>query len=479
MHTYYRRILPGGSIAVTTLLLLGTACPSESAQTSETSATTESPPSTGAVESTGSTGGATDGASGSTTAPTSGETTMAPPAVCGDGVVAPEEVCDDGNDVAEDGCDANCQRTAAIVWTTTYNGEAGKGDYGRGVAIDKTGRIVIVGNEHDAMGWSQMLLLVLDADGKQLWKKTIPGEAMRHAVLSSVALGDDGTIYAGGWDEIDDVSSRAIFRSFAPDGKDGWTFSEPAPTTGFAAIQAVQFAGGALYTVGQEALADTGGQMVARKHTLADGAAAWKTVHQGERTWAFGRAVAVTGGEIVAAGGAGDKSNLSYPLIVRLDAAGAVTSFSVDDKGDAGAWFGASPIGPDGDVVLAGRYSPPGNTFFDFTVSRVGPDGAVKWIDYKDGTQVFDQANGVAVGPDEGVFAAGGLTIVGELSNVFVRRYEGDGAIRWSSSYDNTDISLDDAAFGVAYGPDFLVAVGYTLVQGEGANVWVRRFGID
>ncbi len=438
----------------------------------------------GSTSGVGSTGAVTDsGGSSSTTAPTSGATTEAAstgaPAVCGDGIVAPEEICDDGNDVPEDGCNAQCQKTGAVVWTKSYNGPGDSDEFAEDVAVGEDGRIVIVGYQVGAMNKYEMLLLVLDPDGNEVWNKVIPGELGLDAALRSVVLGDDGTIYVAGFDFVDDVTSNAIVRSFAPDGKAGWTFAEQSLDPGFAVVNDLEFAGGALYSVGQEVLADPGTQITVRKHAVGDGAPAWKTTSQGGLTWSYGGAVAVTKAGIVVVGGASPSKSTNFPLILRLDDKGVAGPPSVDPKGEPGLWLDVKPIGDAGDVVLAGRFAPPGVTEYDYTVRRIGADGAEQWSVYQDQDQLFDQANGVSVGPDGSVFTAGLVTKIGENENVYVRSLTGEGDVVWSSTYNDVDLDLNDVAGAVAHGPDFAVAVGFTLAKGQGANMWVRRYALD
>lgn len=85
----------------------------------------------------------------STSAPT---TSASDPALCGDGHVDDGEACDDGNAEPHDGCDSTCARTGALSWY--YESAAG---HASGVAIDATGRIVVVGEEA-----GQALVLALD-----------------------------------------------------------------------------------------------------------------------------------------------------------------------------------------------------------------------------------------------------------------------------------------------------------------------------
>lgn len=133
----------------------------------------------------------------------------------------------------------------------------------------------------------------------------------------------------------------------------------------------------------------------------------------------------------------------------------------------------------------------------DTVVVTVDPPGAVKWT-RQFGTNAWDVASSVAIGPDGHVYAAGYTE--GELQgstagdvDAFVRSYSSQGVHRWTRQFGTTELDL---AFGVAVSSDGDVYVaGYTrgeLESGhasggidaflrsydaEGVHRWTRQFG--
>ncbi|WAS90630.1 DUF4215 domain-containing protein [Nannocystis punicea] len=412
-----------------------------------------------------------------TTEPTA-TTTGPAPAVCGDGVVAESEVCDDGNDEPDDGCDKKCKRTGAVLWTYSHNGAAGEYDSVGAVAVDPTGKIVIAGREGVSPTDSDMLLIALDPDGTELWKRTYPDKNGLPNVFSAVVIGDDGTIYAAGAEETVKDMASPVVRSFDPDGDEGWTFIEPPVDMIGASVSGLLFADGKLYSTGAEDLTLDDTQLSVRRHDLATGEAEWKTVTQADFSRAAGYGLVKTEGGVLVAGVVFDDENWSRPLLVVVDEGGAIVSVDVEEH-PGGAWFDAEAVGADGDIALVGRRRPEGVTGYDFAVRRVGADLAEKWIDIHDHEFLYGTGNGLAVGPDEQIFASGFHVAPGQFDDVFAAFYAGDGARLWTHTYNNEDIDLYDEATDAGWGPGFLVLAGQSNVLGEDGNVWVRALKAD
>lgn len=479
------RPYPRISLSLGPALLL-VACPGDpAATTAETS--------TGAATTTGTTtdtGGEPTSTSASTTAtPTTGDPTSSTtepatststgplPNVCGDGIVGDLEVCDDGNEDPDDGCNDQCQKTGAVEWTYTYNGPGSKNDGVEAIAVDATGRIIVAGFETSAMNEGDMLLIALAPDGSELWRKSIAGAAGEDDALLAVTVDDDGNIYAAGYEEYLANASNTVVRAFGPDGGELWTYVDPPPVDDYSIARGITLHDGALYTVGEENLLDAGTHLVVRRHDLATGEAAWKTISEEGSEAPFGGALAVVGSDVVVAGYALDNSTIRPLLAVFTDAGDHVETIVEDHPG--GAWFDVDPIGDAGDLVLVGRRHPEGVTGIDLVVRRVGPDFSEQWTQLLDHDLLFDTASDVAIGPDEAIFVSGGFVRKDEFQNVFGGRYSPQGTLLWTHTYNNPDIELDDFGTAAGFGPGFVVIGGYETVLGQGANVWVRRLKAD
>lgn len=479
------RYLPGraaGPVALSLApwLLLAAGCPSDTTTTTDSGA---SDPSTSSSSSSSTEPGPTSTSvtpttTGSTTDEPTSSTTEVAPAVCGDGEVAGVELCDDGNDEPDDGCNSKCEKTGAVEWTYTYNGAAGEYDAANAIAVDPTGKIIIVGSEAASVADIDPLIIALAPDGTELWRKTYPGEAGLDDGFSDVVLDDAGNIYAGGYEGTAADTYSALVRKFDGDGNPDWTYLDPPAMIDFSDVNALVLHDGALYSAGGEDLLDMGSQLVIRRHDLTTGETAWKTVSQADAFRVQAAGLTVANGQLVVAGGVYDEDDVSQPLIALLDTEGTIVSLDIEDH-LGGAWFDVATVGATGDLVLAGRRRPRGVTFYDIGVRRVGPDLSEQWTDIIDHDFLYDTANGVAVGPDESLFVSGFYVKGGEFDNMWGGRYAGDGTRQWTHTYNNDEIDLYDEAVDVAFGPDFMLLAGRSNVLGEDANVWVRRFKAD
>lgn len=398
--------------------------------------------------------------------------------MCGDGIVADTEACDDGNDDPNDGCDANCEKTGAVGWTYTYNGDAGKDDAALGVAISPSGQVIVAGYTITGDTLQRdMLLIAIDPDGTEAWRKSIPGDAGLNDIFTDVVVGGDGTIYVSGQEETMKGVSNSIVRAFEPGGDELWSYSDPPPVADVAIVRELYVTDDGLFSIGYEGLLDAGTQLVARRHELDTGAEVWKTPAQEGTKSAIGQAVVVVGDSVIGVGFALD-NNVTRPLIATFTQDGALVAIDIENS-DGGAWYDAQPIGADGDLVLAGTRFPGVVTDFDVAIRRIGLDLDEKWTQTFDLGGLRDKALGVAVGPDEAIFVAGQVHKMSRLGNVFGGRYSPDGELLWTHFYDNPDIHLDDSGEAAAFGLGFVVIAGSETALGEGSNVWVRRLDLN
>jgi len=391
---------------------------------------------------------------------------------CGNGTIEPGEVCDDGNLEPDDGCDAACMPVAAVEWTYMHNGGASQDDVASGVAVDRSGRVFVVGAE--VVQSRDALILALAPDGSALWRRTIDSFGFDDA-FTDVAVDGDGRVYAAGYEEVAAGVKSAVIRGFSSDGEDLWTFSEVPPMAGFTTIEALALADGALYSTGSEDGAAV--SLVVRRHAVDDGAVVWKTATTADATAAFAGGLATWGPHMIAAGSAlvGEQQ---HPLIVQVTHAGEILAATIAVE-DRGAWADVATLGGAGDVVLGGRLESADRHGFDVAARRITAQGATVWTQTIDHVDGFDAGRGVAVGAGQAVFVAGAVTTASGDSEIFGARLSGAGERRWTHVHANRGAGLDDHGTAAAFGPGFVVLVGDEQVAGEGTNVWVRRFSAE
>jgi hypothetical protein len=117
---------------------------------------------------------------------------------------------------------------------------------------------------------------------------------------------------------------------------------------------------------------------------------------------------------------------------------------------------------------------------FLFCGTIFGAEGDVLWTrTYNDAANQDDFGYGIAVDGDGNVYVTGSETVTGEASNVWVRKYDSDGDVLWTRTYNGTD-NDDDIGYGIAVDESGNVyVVGYEMTIAEAANIWVRKYDSD
>ncbi len=365
----------------------------------------------------------------------------------------------------------------AIAWTYTHDGAANKRDMALGVAVDKAGRIIVVGVE---TGETQDgLIIALSSEGEELWRRTFDGLAGLEDEFWGVVLDDDGRIFVAGSEEVAPNKRTSIVRAFDVEGGELWRFAEEPAVPSYAYIAGLALADGALYSVGADRIMDGGGLFTVRRHDPDTGALAWRTATQAGWKGAYGSGITATAERVIAVGYVKDED--IQPLTVVLDPAGAIVSETLQAI-PRGFWNQIAPIGAAGDLMLVGGTFMPGVINRDVIVRRVDANFVEQWSRTHEHEMLEDMGLGVAVGANEGVFIGGAVTstgTAGEHKDIFGARYTGEGTLLWTDLHDHPVAHGDDYGQAAAAGPGFFVLAGYETTPDHNADVWVRRFNDD
>ncbi|MBL8969704.1 MAG: PQQ-binding-like beta-propeller repeat protein [Myxococcales bacterium] len=384
---------------------------------------------------------------GETAAPTTGEPT---PAVCGDGVLGDGEACDDGNAADDDGCDVACARTGKLAWTWTEPAPFVASD----ITVGVDGRIVIVGGD---------TVLALSPAGAELWRRALPGAVS----LATVVVDAAGNIYTG--------SRDGVVHGLDPAGLHQWIsgIKDDPDSAVRTEITALVLHGDTLHALAMRG-AKAEYSTLLRRIDPGSGVQLTETPSPADIT-AIGRDLAVGADTIVAVGVAGQLADAIDPQLMRAfvatyDLDGAALSFTVAD--DPGPEFRSITATADG-YVLTG-VDPLAATII---VRGLDPDLHTQW-DREDQTFPAPLMYSVAAGPG-GALALAGRVELGDEKAALVRRLASGGDPMWTSVLTSPDDTGIGGAFALAFGPDFLVALGPDIAQTGDWTVWVRRFAID
>jgi uncharacterized delta-60 repeat protein len=380
----------------------------------------------------------------------------------------------------------------------------GVSDYGRDIAIQADGKIVLVGGSYAGVGGGHNFALArYDPDGSLDTSFSDDGTQTTdfggNDAASDVAIQPDGKILTVGYGPGDFALARynpdgSLDSSFSGDGTQTTDFGGGAAFRGAAYGVALQ-PDGKIVTVGFAPVgADPGDFALARYNP--DGSLDSSFSGDGTQTTDFGgtvdgaNGVAIQAdGKIVAVGRAAQIDGEGAFVLARYNPDGSLdSSFSGDGRQttDAGGDDAASDVAiqPDGRIVAVGSSYSFVAASTVFVVARYNADGSPDpSFGRFGGLEVIgfggtDQGYGVALQPDGKIVAAGDAS--GDFG---LARYNGDGSLDASFSGDGmltTDFGGSDGAYdaaeGVALQPDGkIVAVGgasgdFALARYEGGS---------
>jgi len=334
----------------------------------------------------------------------------------------------------------------ATLWLRTHDGDAHLLDRALDVEVDPTGDVVVAGYESGADANADLWLQKYDKDGQEIWTVLDPAGPETGVRASGIAIDGAGNIAVVGSDfSIEEEAWDILVRRYAPDGSLLWTRTHAG--------------GGGLEDMGVGAACDEDGKIVAvgyvgravpdgdeRRMTLdawvgaygGDGSQLWESTHDGPGSAddaALDAAIAENG-DILVAGYASTADDETDVWLRRYNADGeTIWTRTYDGPGDGTDRGMSVAIDPEGNILLCGHIDVPKEAW-NALVRKYDPDGDLIWTRTYDGEDsVFDAANDIATDAEGNVFVTGFEYVEGETQDVLVRRYDSDGDPFWTLTY--------------------------------------------
>jgi hypothetical protein len=192
----------------------------------------------------------------------------------------------------------------------------------------------------------------------------------------------------------------------------------------------------------------------------------------------FGHGVALTpgGNSFYTAGAIATNSQARNIWFRKYTTHGKVLWTKKLDGPDSGSdWVHGVAATPDGSLYLVGDMSVASN-WTDMWVGKYSSSGAKMWTRRVQGEPDDPEtAFAVAAAPDGGAYVAGRLSVSGQGTDIWLRRYTPSGKTAWTRKY-NRD-NLNDEARGVTVDPNGNVYVcGSIWDSGDGKIFWMRKY---
>ena len=412
-----------------------------------------------------------DDASDASTGVTTGDV----PADCGDGERQGLEQCDDGNDTPGDGCEPGCVLASGEpVWTETVDAEGGN-DVANAVAVAGNGDIVVAGGQTIG-GAMDVWVARYDAGGEPLSSMVVDYGEGGDDFANGVAILDDGALAIVGMREqpSDPMINDAIVLVLEANGDERWSVVVDDGKSDWANAVAVGAGGIAVTGVREGETTDDDAWFGVYD---PDGTEIWSQIEIGPGAVDdVGQGIAWTAdGGLVVVGERGSNDTRDIWISGR-DGNGEELWTAIEDF-EFGGDFAADVVVVDDTVWITGMISSPITNSEEIWIASYGTDGTAGATTTWNSTGfLLDSGAGIAVDGGD-VFIAGESAATDQQRNVFVGRF-GSGMPEpvWHDTQDG-GAGLQDSGTAIALLPDgSVVATGVLTVLGEGTNAWIRRY---
>ncbi|MBA7519178.1 hypothetical protein ES705_11253 [subsurface metagenome] len=214
----------------------------------------------------------------------------------------------------------------------------------------------------------------------------------------------------------------------------------------------------------------------------AEGDVLWTRTYNGAANeWDLGYDIAVDGSGNVYVTGYEEVIDEFFNIWVRKYDSDGSEVWTRTYNGTADGWDEGYGIAVDGrgNVYVTGSEYVDGQGS-NIWVRKYNSEGDEVWTDIYNGTaNQYDCGEGIAVDGSGNVYVTGSEYVDGQDSNIWVRKYDTDGDVIWTRTYNGT-ASDYDRGYGIAVdGSGNVYVAGYESVTGEQRNIWVRKYDSD
>ncbi len=361
--------------------------------------------------------------------------------------------------------------TSVDLWTDSIH--YGAEEAADGIALDDEGNVYVTGSVQVEGENRNVWARKYNPLGEPIWTNTHNGPADGFDDGIAITADESGNAYVGGNEQGIGELWNVWIRKYDPTGEEAWTFTyDGALSSNDRAYGLAVDEQGQLYATGTEGTTGANSGWV-RKLDAA-----------GEEIWidtietTAGVAIVLDEDKNVYVGG------YQYLPDDRED----VWLRNYDRDGEEQwTWVAAEPptesthiLGLDrddgGNLYVAGTSDSPDREP-DIWLRKYNGDGGVAWTKTYDGpVGGHDEARSLVLGTSGKVYACGRVSTPSAGWDAWMAVYDTDGELlqQW---FHNGSANGDDWCFGIAVDPQGNVFVaGVETIPGEGQNIWVRKY---
>lgn len=372
-------------------------------------------------------------------------------------------------------------RDLSVGWTKSINSSGTNADRGYAVAngsVIVTGYITVAGQQTNI--WAGKY----DDSGNEAWTRTYNNSTANYYDMGyAVAVDGSGNAYVAGYENVSGQGSNVWLRKYDSAGNTAWTKTHNGSgNNNDQANGVVVDSAGNIYVAGNEysSISSEKINIWVRKYDSA-GNPVWTKTHNGAavNSYDYGNAIALDGAGNVYVAGAEHASAQGTDIWVRKYDSSGNTVWTRTFSGAGNDWdYGNGvAVDDDGNVYVVGQETIVACANSDIWLRKYDSAGNTVWTRTHDGpANGNDNGYAVALDSDGNVYAAGYESHATQSGNVWIRKYDSDGNVIWTKTY-NGSASGFDAGYGVSVdGSGNIYVTGSENVTGQGDNIWVRQY---
>ena len=351
--------------------------------------------------------------------------------------------------------------SGASYWFATLGGTAA--DDGKGVALDSSGNVYVVGStSSQGAGDSDLLLAKYNSAGVILWQRSLGGASVENG--NGIAVDSAGSVYVTGATYSEGTGAGdLLLAKYNSAGTIQWQRSLGEAVRAQTGYGIAVDSSNNVYVTG----VDYNKLMLAKYNSA--GVIQWQVFLSNSSEAGQGIAVDSSSNVYVvgysdAAGGAGSNDL----LLVKYNASGVI-QWQRSLGGAASDLGSGVAVDSSGNVYVAGQTSSEGAGAQDLLLAKYSSAGVIQW-QRRLGGAATDLGRAIAVDSSANVYVVGySNSPSAGATSALIAKWDTSGTLQWQRSLGG---SGSDVASGVAVDSvnGILYVVGHTASQGAGGN---------
>ena len=350
-------------------------------------------------------------------------------------------------------------------WQTVINNTSNGSDSGYSVVTDITGNIYIFGNE-TTTGTTFVVIRKYDFSGVLQWTKYFKGDQDLPTSANGITLDDNGNIYITG-----SLNNDVFVRKYDSTSSHSLVWTKTYGTSGIDIGTKVKVnnATGDVFVVGvQGTNAD---DMLLLKYN-SNGLLQWTTSYDkaGSEDYGTGIVLGLDGNPIITGW-----TNPGYNIPIRkYDALNGNEIWTIEYNAANELGEGID-IDQNGNIYIIGYKT--GEDILVMKYDNANPPSPLWTKTFNGDSNGNDNGLGIKVDSKANVYVSGFETVTGQALNTWIRKYNTNGEIIWTKTYNSAD-SLNDICNGLAIfeSTGAVYGIGYETRTGQSENLWLRKY---